>query len=117
MAGVLRISKDAIANVVKAVVVASKERIAPQSVDAGGSVTLKDTGATPLKFAVVLLLGDGESQIRYDVTVGNTTESIYANEFKVLLVVNEALRIVAVNTDSANTHSTGTIEIGCISVG
>jgi len=117
MTGMLRISRDAIASIVKAVVTTSKEKIAPQSVLAGGSATLKDTGTTPLKFAIVLFLGDGEAQIRYDVTVGNTTESIYANEFGVLLVASETLKIVAMNTDTANAHNTGTIEIGYISVG
>jgi len=117
MTGMLKLSKDAFAKMVNLVVSTSKEKIAPQSVGAGGSATLKDTGTTALKFAIVLFLGDGEAQIRYDVTVGNTTESVYANEFDVKLVVNEALKIVAVNTDTVNAHNTGTIEIGYISVG
>jgi len=112
---VLKISRDAIASVVKATVKTSKEKIAPQSVGAGGSATLKDTGATPLLFAIMLFLGDGESAIRYDVTVGNTTESLYANDIGVVVVAGETLKIVAVNTDTVNPHNTGTIEIAHIS--
>jgi hypothetical protein len=89
----------------------SEETIAPQSVGAGGSATLKDTGTTPITFATVTFQGDGNAQVRYDVTIGGTTYSLYANAIGIAVIVNSTLKIVAVNTDTASARSTGTIVI------
>ena len=50
MTSMLRISRDVIASIAKAIVTTSKEKIAPQSVGAGGSATIKDTGTIPVKY-------------------------------------------------------------------
>jgi hypothetical protein len=89
----------------------SEETITPKSVSAGGSATLKDTGTTTITFAIVAFQGDGDAQVRYDVTVGGTTYSLYANEIGIVVVVNATLKIVAVNTDTASARNTGTIVI------
>ena len=107
----LKITADAVCKIVRKYLSAVKQVILPESVPAGGSTTLCDTGATPLKFAIVKFLGDGESYIRYDITIGGVTRSIYANVSGIEVVANQTLKIDAVNTDTAKAHSTGTIEI------
>jgi hypothetical protein len=94
-------------------ITASKEVIQPQSVGAGGSVTLKPT--TNYKFAIMLFHGDGDSQVRLDITKGATTISIYASEQAIEVLANESISIVAVNEDTASPRSTPTIEIASLS--
>jgi hypothetical protein len=91
----------------------SKQVIQPQSVTAGGSVTLKPT--TMYKFAIMLFHGDGDSQVRLDITKGATTVSINANEQAIEVLANESISIVAINTDTASPRSTPTIEIVSLS--
>jgi len=90
-------------------ITASKEVIASQSIGAGASVTLKPT--TSYKYATVLFHGDGDPQVRLDVTVGDTTISVYGNEQAIEVLANESISITAVNTDTANPRNTPTIEI------
>jgi hypothetical protein len=94
-------------------ITASKEVIASQSVTAGGSVTLKPT--TTYKFAIMLFHGDGNEQVRLDITKGATTISIYANEQAIEILANESIAITAVNTDTTAPRSTPTIEIVSLS--
>jgi len=94
-------------------ITASKEVIARQTLPSGGSVTLKPT--TNYKFAILLFHGDGEAQVRLDITKGATTVSIYANEQAIEVLANESISIVAVNEDTANPRNTPTIEIVSLS--
>ena len=110
MSGFIKISKQYLQQLIQGIS-PSEETIPPQSISAGASTTLKDTGTSTIPYAIVLFQGDGDSAIRYDITVGNTTYSLYANEIGILVVVNSTLKIVAVNTDTASAHNTGTIVI------
>jgi hypothetical protein len=94
-------------------ITASKESIASQSVGAGGSVTLKPT--TTYKFAILLFHGNGDSQVRLDITKGATTVSIFGNEQAIEVLANESIAITAVNTDTANPRNTPLIEIVSLS--
>jgi hypothetical protein len=88
---------------------ASKEVIARQSIGAGSSVTLKPS--TNYKFAILLFHGNGDSQVRLDVTVGSTTTSVNGDEQAIELLANESISITAVNTDTTTARYTPTIEI------
>jgi hypothetical protein len=90
-------------------ITASKETIAKQTLPSGGSVTLKPT--TTYKFAIMLFHGDGDEQVRLDITKGATTISIYANEQAIEVLANESISIGAVNTDTTAPRSAPTIEI------
>jgi hypothetical protein len=90
-------------------ITASKEVIQPQSIGAGGSVTLKPS--TTYKFAILLFHGDGEAQVRLDIAKGATTVSIFGNEQAIEVLANESITIVAVNEDTTTARSTPTIEI------
>ena len=94
-------------------ITASKQVIASQGVTAGGSVTLKPS--TTYRFAILLFHGDGNPQVRLDITKGATTISIYANEQAIEILANESIAITAVNTDTANPRNTPTIEIVSLS--
>jgi hypothetical protein len=94
-------------------ITASKETITSRSVGAGGSVTLKPT--TSYKFAILLFHGNGDPQIRLDITKGATTESIFGNEQAIEVLANESISITAVNTDTATARNTPTIEIVSLS--
>jgi hypothetical protein len=94
-------------------ITSSKEVIQPQSVGAGGSVTLKPS--TTYKFAIILFHGNGDSQIRLDIVKGAVTESIRGNEQAIDLLTNESITIVAVNEDTATARNTQTIEIVSLS--
>jgi hypothetical protein len=91
----------------------NKETIASQSVGAGGSVTLKPT--TMYKFAILLFHGNGDSQVRLDITKGATTISLFGNEQAIEVLANESISIVAINTDTTAPRSTPTIEIVSLS--
>jgi hypothetical protein len=94
-------------------ITASKETITSRSVTAGGSVTLKPT--TTYRFAILLFHGNGDPQIRLDITKGATTESIFGNEQAIEVLANESISITAVNTDTATARNTPTIEIVSLS--
>jgi hypothetical protein len=94
-------------------ITATKEVIQPRSVEAGGSVTLKPS--TTYKFAIILFHGDGDAQIRLDITRDGVTVSIYGNEQAIEILANESITIVAVNTDTASPRSTPLIEIVSLS--
>jgi hypothetical protein len=94
-------------------ITASKEVIARQTLPSGGSVTLKPT--TTYKFAILLFHGDGDSQVRLDITKGATTVSLFGNEQAIEVLANESISITAVNTDTASPRSTPTIEIVSLS--
>jgi len=110
MVGFIRIGKEYLQKFAVGIS-PSEETITPKSVSAGGSATLKDTGTTAILYAIVVFQGDGDSAIRYDVTIGGSTYSLYANEIGIAVVVNATLRITAVNTDTVSAHNTGTIVI------
>ena len=109
MVGFIRIGKEYLQKFAVGIS-PSEETIAPQSVGAGASATLKDTGTTAIPFAIVVFQGDGDAQVRYDITIGNTTYSLYASEIGLLVIVNSTLKIVAVNEDTI-ARKTGTIVI------
>jgi hypothetical protein len=90
-------------------IVASKEVIQPQSIGAGSSVTLKPT--TTYKFAIILFHGNGDSQVRIDVTKGAVTESIRGNEQAIEILANESISITAVNEDTTTARNKPTVEI------
>ena len=94
-------------------IVASKEVIQPQSIGAGGSVTLKPP--TSYKFAIILFHGNGDPQVRLDITRNGVTESLYGNEQAIEVLANESISITAVNTDTASPRSTPLIEIVSLS--
>jgi len=94
-------------------ITASKEVIASQSIGAGSSVTLKPT--TTYKFTIILFHGNGDAQIRLDITRNGVTESLYGNEQAIEVLANESITIVAVNTDTTTARSTPTIEIVSLS--
>jgi len=85
------------------------EVIPKSSVGAGASSTIKPS--TTYKFAVILFHGDGESQVRVDVTKGATTVSIRGNEQAIELVANQAISITAVNEDTTTARNKPTVEI------
>jgi hypothetical protein len=87
----------------------NKETIPRQTLPSAGSATLKPT--TTYKFAIVLFHGDGDPQVRLDITKGATTVSINGNEQAIEILANESILIAAVNTDIINPRSTSTIEI------
>jgi hypothetical protein len=94
-------------------ITASKETITSRSVGAGASVTLKPS--TTYKFAIILFHGNGDPQIRLDITKGAVTESVYGNEQAIELLANESIAITAVNTDTATARNTPLIEIVSLS--
>jgi hypothetical protein len=94
-------------------ITASKELITSRSVGAGASLTLKPS--TTFKFAILLFHGNGDPQIRLDITKGATTESIFGNEQAIEVLANESIAITAVNTDTANSRNTPLIEIVSLS--
>jgi hypothetical protein len=94
-------------------IMSNKEVIASQSVGAGASVTLKPS--TAYKFAILLFHGDGDSQVRLNITKGATTVSIYANEQAIEILANESIAITAVNTDTTSPRNSPTIEIVSLS--
>jgi hypothetical protein len=110
MAGFIKISKEYLQRIVQGIS-PTEETIPPRSISAGGSATLKDTGTTPITFAIVAFQGDGDSAIRYDVAIGGSTYSLYADEIGIAVVVNATLKITAVNTDTTSARNTGTIVI------
>jgi hypothetical protein len=63
----------------------------------------------------MLFHGDGEAQVRLDITKGATTVSLFGNEQAIEILANESISIVAVNTDTANPRNTPTIEIASLS--
>jgi hypothetical protein len=87
----------------------NKETIPRQSVGAGGSATLKPS--TTYKFAIILFHGDGDNQVRIDVTKGAVTESIRGNEQAIEILANESISITAENTDTGTPRYAPTIEI------
>jgi len=94
-------------------ITASKETIASQSVTAGGSVTLKPS--TTYKFAIILFHGNGDPQVRLDITRNGVTESLYGNEQAIEVLANESIAITAVNTDTTTARNTPLIEIVSLS--
>jgi hypothetical protein len=102
-AGLMRITAPAPA------ITSNKEVIARQTLPSGGNVTLKPS--TTYKFAIILFHGDGEAQVRLDITKGATTISINANEQAIEVLANESISIGAVNTDTTAPRSAPTIEI------
>jgi hypothetical protein len=62
-----------------------------------------------------LFHGDGEAQVRLDITKGATTVSINGNEQAIEVLANESISITAVNEDTATARSTPTIEIVSLS--
>jgi len=94
------------------VITPAKTVIAKQTIPAGGTVTLLPS--TSFKFAIILFHGDGDSQVRLDVTVDNTTVSIYGNDQAIELLANQTIVVTAVNTDTT-ARSSPTIEIAYLS--
>jgi hypothetical protein len=94
-------------------ITSSKEVIARQSVGAGASVTLKPS--TTYRFAIILFHGDGDAQVRLDITRGTTTVSINGNEQAIEVLAGESIAITAVNTDTAAARYAPTIEIASLS--
>jgi hypothetical protein len=94
-------------------ITASKELVASRSVGAGASVTLKPS--TTYRFAIILFHGNGDPQIRLDITRNGVTVSIYGNEQAIELLANESITITAVNTDTTTARNTPLIEIVSLS--
>ena len=92
---------------------ASKEVIPQQTIPAGGTVTLKPS--TIYKYAVILFHGNGDNQVRLDITKGATTISIRGSDQAIEILAVESISIVAVNEDTSNPRETPTIEIASLS--
>jgi len=87
----------------------AQELIIPRySLAPGASVTLLEM--TYYKLAFIVLHGDGGSNIRIDVTVGDITKSAYGNEQALDHVANTTVSISATN-DGIVEQYTPTIEI------
>jgi predicted nucleic-acid-binding protein len=114
MSGAIKISRDALANIVKSIISSSRMVIDRQTLNAGASTTLFNN---TVFFAVVLIHGDGDPEIQLTVTVGNDTTTVAGNEIAIAVATNELLKIDATNIDRANPHSTPTIEVILIKVG
>jgi hypothetical protein len=59
----------------------------------------------------MLFHGDGDSQVRLDVTKGSTTVSVNGNEQAIEILANESISITANNTDTSAPRAAPTIEI------
>jgi len=88
---------------------AKKERIPRQSIAPSSSSVLKQ--GTVYKFSIILFHGDGDSQVRLDVTVDSSTASVRGDEQAIELLAGESITITAVNEDAANARVSPTIEI------
>jgi hypothetical protein len=111
--GVLVAGVAGLMKIRKPVITSTKMRISPQSVSAGGSVTLLPP--TMYKFAVILFHGDGDPEIQLAVKVGATTYTLSGDEQAIEVVANETVEITATNTDTANPRNTMTIELASLS--
>jgi hypothetical protein len=114
VSGVIKISKDALVNVIKSIISSGRMVIDKQTLNAGTSTTLYNN---TVFFAVALIHGDGDSQIQLTVTVGSDTTTVAGNETAIAVSANELLKIDVTNTDAVNQHSTPTVEIISINIG
>lgn len=114
MSGVIKISKDALTNIVKSIIFSGGMVIDKQTLGAGASTTLYNN---TVFFAVALIHGDGDAEVQLAITVGGDTTTVAGNETAIAVTANELLKIDAVNTDTANQHSTPTIEVISINIG
>jgi len=108
MSGVIKISKDVLTNIIKSIISSGRMVIDKQTLGAGASVTLFNN---TVFFAVALIHGDGDPQIQLSVRVGSDTTTVAGNQMAIVVSANEQLKIDASNTDTANQHSTPTIEV------
>jgi hypothetical protein len=108
MPGIIRISRDALINIVKSIITSGRMAIDRQTLSAGASITLF---SNTVFFAIALLHGDGDPEIQLTVTVGNDTTTVAGNEMAIAVAANELLKIDATNTDTANQHTTPTVEV------
>jgi hypothetical protein len=90
-------------------ITASKRVIERQSLAPGAEASLVQR--TRFKFAVILIHGDGDPQIRLEVTRNETSTTIQGNEQAIEVLANETIVISAANADPSNIRSTPTIEI------
>jgi len=114
MSGVIKISKDALTSVIKSIISSGRMAIDKQTLGAGASATLY---SNTVFFAVTLIHGDGDAEIQLAITVGNSTTTVAGNESAIAVSANELLKIDATNTDTANPHSTPTVEVISINIG
>jgi hypothetical protein len=114
MSGVIKISRDSLAGIIKSLITSTRMVIDKQTLNPGASTTLFDK---TVFYAVALIHGDGDSQTQLTITVGTDTTTLAGNEMAIVVAANEELKIDASNTDTANQHSTPTIEVLSISIG
>jgi len=91
----------------------AKQFIQQQQLNPSGSTAL--LSPTTYRFAVILFHGDGDPQVQLTITVGSNTYTLNGDEQGIELIVDEQVSITANNTDTANPHSTPTVEIASIS--
>jgi hypothetical protein len=108
MPGVIRISRDALTNIVKSIISSGRMVVDKLVIAPGASAPLFNN---TVFFAIVLIHGDGDPEIQLTVTVGSDTTTVAGNEMAIAVAANELLKIDAINTDTANPHSTPTIEV------
>ena len=106
--GLMKIGKPA-----QITITSSKQMIQPQTINAGATATL--LSPVTYKFAIILFHGDGDPQVQLTLTVGSNNYTIAGDEQGIELIAGEQVTITANNTDTANPHSTPTIEIVSIS--
>jgi len=106
--GLMKISKPT-----QITITSNKQIIQPQSLNPGATATLLPQ--TTYKFAIILFHGDGDPQIQLSVMVGSKTYTLSGDEQAIELIANESITITANNTDTANPHSTPTVEIVSVS--
>lgn len=88
---------------------ASKLLLVRQLLNAGASATLLPD--TSYKFAIMLIHGDGDPQVRLVVTMGGNTYTLSGDEQAIEVLANESTAIAAKNTDTQSPHYAPTIEI------
>lgn len=94
-------------------ITATKRIIESQTVEPGAAMSLMPV--TRFKFAIILFHGDGDPYIRLDIEKPETTIYINGNEQGVEILANEAIAIVAANTNPGSSGNTPTIEIVALS--
>jgi hypothetical protein len=114
MSGVIKISKDALTNIVKSIISSGRMVIDKQTLNAGVSIPLV---SNTVFFAIALIHGDGDPEVQLMVRVGNDVTTVAGNEPAIAVAANELLEISATNTDTVNQHNTPTVEVIFISVG
>jgi hypothetical protein len=103
--GLMRIARTEVSS--------GKQVVQRLELDPGATATLLPR--TTYKFAIILLHGDGDQQVRLVVKVGEATYELRGDEQAIEVVANEPVEIAATNTDTDSPRSTMTVEVAYLS--